>query len=303
MTIRVHIGAHKTASTEIQQALRSVRPRLEEHGMGYVGPRGLRGDWIQLIPAMFGTNEDDRKQAITRLKRWLARYDNHLISEENIIGTLPRHALLGKENQLYPFAERNIQSLRKLMKNPEIELFLAIRDPASFITSAYGQIMRQQALTGIDYYTLEHRVDELSWADLAGRLVSCPGVTRLICWRYEDYTDLRPTLLSLMLGEKLAAIVPDPQPHNIGISEAAYQQFVEWVMGDDDSLPEDLLRKARKAFPKQPGESGMRPLPEAIYSRSAEYYTDDVRRLSQLEGVVLLSPDNTQNTQSINKSA
>lgn len=291
MTIRIHIGAHKTATTEMQRALRAVRSQLEAGGTPFIGPGGLRGRWISLPRAMFQDDPEARGQAERRLRRWLRRHENHVISEENILGTVHRKRIFGPGNRLYPEAAENIARLRALMGDPEVELFLSIRDPAEFATSAYGQVLREGIAMGMEDYVEGHDVAAFSWAELVGRLTECPGVTRVTCWRYEDYAELRPRVLSLLLGEELAAAVPPPEPHNMGMSEAAYQQFMEWVMEDLDAPFLDLLARARAAHPKTAGDPGMRPLPPEVYARSLQSYPADVAALAAMDRVTLLLPE------------
>ena len=291
MTIRIHIGAHKTATTEMQQALRRVRTRLEEAGTGVVGPRGLRGDWISLHRAMFAGDEEALGRARTRLGRWLRRHERHVISEENIIGTVHRRRIFGAGNVLYPEAAENLGLLRDLLGNPEVELFLSIRDPAEFVTSAYGQVLREGVAMGIEDYVEGYDVSAFSWAELVTRLRAVPGVTRITCWRYEDYAVLRPEIMSQLIGPELAALVPPPETHNAGMSEAAYRQFLEWVFDDIDAPFPELLARARAMHPKGPGDPGMRPLPEAVHVESRARYAGDVAALSALDGVVLLRPE------------
>lgn len=291
MTIRIHIGAHKTATTEMQQAFRRIRKRLEAMGTGVVGPRGLRGDWISLHRAMFARDEEALGRARTRFGRWLRRYQDHVISEENIIGTVHRRRIFGAGNHFYPEAVENLGLLRDLMGNPEVELFLSIRDPAEFVTSAYGQILREGVAMGIEDYVGDYDVPAFSWVELASRLCAAPGVTRLICWRYEDYATLRPEIMSRLIGPELATLLPPPETHNAGMSEAAYRQFLQWIFDDIDAPFPELLARARTLHPKAPGDPGMRPLPPEVYARSRECYARDVAALAVLDGVTLLRPE------------
>lgn len=295
MTLRIHIGAHKTATTELQRALRKMRDRLAEGGVGFYGPPGLRSERIQLHLAMHGDDPAARRKASRRLGRWLQQHETCVMSEENIAGSIFRRGMFGPGNILYPQAESSIASLRDLLGGRDFELFLSIRDPAGFVTSAYGQLLRQSHPTDIETYVKGYDVASLSWAGLAERLTACPGVTRLTCWRYEDYAALRPRILTALIGADLAAEVPAPEHHNSGISDAAYRQFVEWVMADREEPFAELLQRARAAHPKGPGVSGMRPLPAEVYERSRAFYAGDVRRLSALPGVTFIAPQSPAN--------
>lgn len=291
MTVRIHIGAHKTATTELQRALRTVRRQLEAGGTPFVGPSALRGRWISLPNALFRDDPELRGQAERRLRRWLRRHQNHVMSEENILGSVHRRRIFGDGNRLYPEAADNVTRLCALMGGPEAELFLSIRDPAEFVTSAYGQVLREGVAMGIEDYVEGYDVSSFSWAELVGRLTECDGVTGVTCWRYEDYAELRPRILSLLVGEELAEVVPAAESHNMGISAAAYDQFMAWILDDMDEPFTDLLARARAKHPKTAGDPGMRPLAPEVYARSRSSYPGDVAALQALPGVTLLLPE------------
>ncbi|MFV0294332.1 MAG: hypothetical protein ACK5II_14410 [Paracoccus sp. (in: a-proteobacteria)] len=292
MTIRIHLGAHKTATTELQHAIQRVSGKLAEAGTGYIGPKVLRREDLSFSRSL--VPEKSHAKAVNRLlnefSSWLGSHDNHLLSEENIIGTTSRGFVFGKGGYIYPKAINRLKALLSMLGYPEVELFLAIRDPAQFVTSAYGQQLRAGAAIDISSYVGRARVSAMSWVPLVQDLLACPGVTRLVCWRYEDHTVLRPRILGEMLGPDLAGIVPEATWRHGGISEAAYRAFVETAMSDLETPVEVLLKGACQAYPKTAGVPGMKPLRRRVYSLSGRAYALDVKRISQLEGVTWLAP-------------
>ena len=251
MTIRIHLGAHKTATTELQRALRSVRDALGSDGLGYLGPRALRSEVSPLFHAIHKGEPDAWESCRRRFAGWLSRHEDHLISEENILGTTFRGAMFGKDNRIYPAASEALSQLIVLLGGGPVELFLSVRDPAQFVTSAYGQQLKTGTGIDIESYTGGVSVADLSWTDLVQRLLSVPGVARLICWRYEDYAALRPVILERMLGAERAAIVPAASWRNAGISDAAYRAFAEMVMEDLDRLSRICCNAPALCTPRQ----------------------------------------------------
>ena len=158
------------------------------------------------------------------------------------------------------------------------------------MTSAYGQVLREGVAQDIEDYTAGYDVPALSWADLVGRLRDVEGVSKVVCWRFEDYAQLRPEIMTMLFGAELAALIPPAEMHNAGYSQAAYDQFIEWVMDDVDEPFVDLLKRAREMHPKLPGDPGMRLFPSQTYERSQKLYAEDVVRLSQIPGATLLLP-------------
>ncbi|SDE55965.1 hypothetical protein SAMN05421538_1087 [Paracoccus isoporae] len=291
MTLRIHLGAHKTATTELQHAFRRVRGKLIAGGLGYLGPRSLRSEALPLYTALHAGDDAAQSIAKTELNAWLARHDHHLISEENIIGTTYRAAMFGEGNILYPGAKDAVDALLALLGHPEVELFLAVRDPARFVSSAYGQQLRMGVAIDIDRYVSGLSVEELAWTELAQRLLSCEGVTRLVCWQYEYYVALRPQVIREMVGPDLAPIVPAPTWRNGGISQDAYHLFAELAMSDLDTPVEKLLNRACAEHPKTRGVPAMRPLRPRVYAASRRNYARDLEQLSRLDGVTWLARD------------
>ena len=257
---------------------------------GYLGPRA-RAEVSPLFHAIHKGEPDAWESCRRRFAGWLSRHEDHLISEENILGTTFRGAMFGKDNRIYPAASEALSQLIVLLGGGPVELFLSVRDPAQFVTSAYGQQLKTGTGIDIESYTGGVSVADLSWTDLVQRLLSVPGVARLICWRYEDYALLRPVILERMLGAERAAIVPAASWRNAGISDAAYRAFAEMVMEDLESPVEDLLQRACALHPKTEGVPAMRPLRPRVYGRARRNYAQDMARLSALEGVELLAPD------------
>ncbi|MFV0408365.1 MAG: hypothetical protein ACK5LJ_01285, partial [Paracoccus sp. (in: a-proteobacteria)] len=261
--------------------------------LGYLGPGRLRADGLA-FSTLISKGETQRQAHVAlrqMISEWLVDHEEHLLSEENILGTTRHRQVFGEGSVLYPNAVARLNRLLAFMGNPEVELFLAVRDPAEFVTSAYGQQLRSGSGMDIDRYVRGIRVRDLSWARLAHELLSCRGVIRLVCWRYEDYARLRPRLLAEMLGPECAAIVPEAGWSNSGISAEAYTAFVDMALTDLETPIPELLRAACLAHPKAHGKPGMRPLRRRVYAASQIAYERDLAVLARFDRVSLLTPE------------
>ncbi|WBU63132.1 hypothetical protein [Paracoccus aerodenitrificans] len=290
MTIRIHIGVHKTATTELQYSLRRVSAKLSEAGTGYLGPRDLRDERFQLHAALREGSEDLKGACSSALQNWLSGHEVHLLSEENIIGTTHRTSLFSDDGRLYPLATEQLAELLELMGSPEVELFMAVRDPADFVTSAYGQQLRTGMLADLDGYLRNATVQRLSWTELAMRLLENDLVSRVVFWRYEDHERLRPHILEAMIGPDLAGIVPRMGWHNGGISQQAYDMLVKTALEDTKTPVRQLLQQARTAHPRKQGVPQMRLLPQLVHRRSRDAYAQDILKMAQLDRVTFLDP-------------
>lgn len=291
MTTCIHIGVHKTATTELQQALKAVEWRLARGGMCYLGPDGLRGRMVQLEKVLGDPDAGAAQQARARLVQATEGFGNLLLSEENILGTTRRASVLGQGGAVYPGAQGRLACLLALLDRPEVEIFMAVRDPAGFLTSTFGQQLRQPMPVHEDVYLRDFRLQAFSWADLARRLLTVPGVRRLTVWRYEDYAALRPQILQAMIGRRAAQRVAPAQMVNPGISQAAYDAFVTAALEDTDTPTRTLLSAACRRFPKTEGATSMRIFAPELHAESLHRYARDMDDLAGLDRVRLLCPD------------
>ena len=185
MALTIHLGAHKTATTHLQQSLRQVRRNCGRAAFscrpGVLRDRGAR------------LSGSGRSRRIAHGQRTGPRWPRSAIAcrnaavRENIPGGTSRRRIVGPQGCFYPGAGRRLQRLialagvglprcvwpcatrRRSMSRPlrcslpaakeiDIEDYLVGRDPARF-----------------------------DWAALVARLSAVPGVARIIVWRYEDY--------------------------------------------------------------------------------------------------------------------
>ncbi|MFD1797778.1 hypothetical protein FQV27_10530 [Paracoccus aurantiacus] len=290
MSIRIHIGAHKTATTELQRALLQTTKRLARGGMGFLGPETLRGEGFPFHLALRSTQPALAEKVAGLFDDRLAQFRNLLISEENILGTTARTSVIGRHGQLYPGAERLSSRAFSLLRGRDVVLFLAVRDPADFVTSAYSQQLRRPLPLHHDVYLRDFSLPAISWTDLARRLLNQPQVQKIICWQYEDYAVLRPRILTEMVGRRAAARVPPSRVVNSGISAAAYDAFVAEALTDDETPTQTLLRDACRRFPKSPGEPSFRILSSRVHDESRAQYAQDLDSLAGLDRVRLLRP-------------
>ncbi|WP_313135173.1 hypothetical protein [Paracoccus jeotgali] len=292
ISVSLHIGVHKTATTEVQWALDKARTRLEQGGLTYLGPESLRGQRLDLHLYLRTLGGHLADRIAGDLRGLMDGRPDLLLSDENMIGTTARGAVIGPDGALYPRADEGLgRVLAVLPEGPKVQVFMAVRDFASFITSTYSQQLRKPLPLHHEVYLRDFRLDAMSWAALARRVLSHPRVGRLVCWRYEDHAAIRPALLDRMLGPELAVIVPRARRMNTGISQAAYDAFVAAAMADDEAPTQDLLRAACKAHPKGEGVPAMRVLPPQTHRDSLIRYDADLSNLAALDRVEMLTPD------------
>lgn len=284
MAVALHLGAHKTASTHLQHSLRACRAAFAGAGLRYLDPADLRADGFRLgLIAQGGTRSES---AARRFAEAAAREKRLLLSEENILGSALSAQPAGR-GRLYPDAAQRLARVTGLLGGRRAQVFLAVRDPAGFLVSSYGQRLISGVVEPFERYLGARDPSALRWADLVGRLAGVPGVHEITIWRYEDWPKIAPAVFARMLPGELAQKVQlTGGVVHPGLSARAH----EWIMAElsQGRASAETPREARARFPKRPGEAGIMPFDEEVRARIARAYADDLSALRAMTGVTLL---------------
>lgn len=284
--LTLHVGAHKTATTHLQQTLQANAGVIARAGVTCLCPPDLRGGTLRLgfIASGGGAPEDARAALGGRL----TGAKEVLISEENILGTA-HDPEIPRQGRFYPQAEARLARVIDACAITPVRLMLGVRDPAGFLVSAYGQRLLAGRIAPFGAYLRGCEPAALRWSELVGRLCAVAGVSGCTVWRYEDWPAVAPDVLAAMLPESLAAAIEvAPAVSNPGLSQRAQR----WVLrrhsrGETDA---QTARVARMKFPKSETEPAFQPLREDTRTRSAAAYARDLAALTELPGVSFIAP-------------
>ena len=289
-TVGVHLGAHKTATTHLQMGLAAVASAARAEGLLIQTAPATRRpptDWHAL--SLKGDAADWGRAAAAMADR-CAGVDRLLLSEELILGDLTRGRFFGAGGVIYPRAAQRLAQVLAAIGGPPATLFLSIRRPDSFLTSAFAENLRTgRALLLADYLD-GFAVPALRWSELIARLAALPGVGEIVVWRYENLAALRPAILARMLGSGLAAQVTDSGPQREGVSRRAYRAILAALPTTPAEERRAMIADAMARFPKGPRQPGLDPLHSRIKAASAAAYDRDCALIARMDRVTLLEP-------------
>jgi hypothetical protein len=199
---RVHIGAHKTATTHLQETLAAQSIWLGECGIDYIprvtSHRGRLADRLDSNNwrGLFHT-APDRRQWNEILAKARRGGETVVLSDENIVGK-PRHLL---RRRFYSRAESRLKALSTLVRSENLHLFLSIRSFDTLLPSAYVQAIRHKRIPGgIDALRRRWRRHPPSWIDLIERIRRAIPDASLQVWTFEDYPSHVREILSALSG-------------------------------------------------------------------------------------------------------
>lgn len=253
-TFALHLGAHKTATTFIQRNLEDRRRELLRQGVRYFGTSELRDVEGIVLPTprdvREGLAEPLQRRTATTLRQLVDdAIPDHarrvLLSEENFLGSSRLNIRRGK---LYPAMEDRLRCLPESWNSDRLEIFLSIRDYASFFASCHSTI----ALQG-DWMEFgaekQAAIAELPrrWTDVVREIRAVFPRAEMVIWRYEDLATLGQHVMNDMVGFDF----PMDFSHKGTMASLTAQGMdrlrIAWEENDGEPLDTETVRDIRKA--------------------------------------------------------
>ena len=204
LEISLHIGAHRSATTTMQQFLDRNRPTLRQSGVEIWTPERTRNG---LFSGLVERPEDITEQIERRGLRssgliaieleLLARAGRRqvLISDENMIGSTRNNL---RQVRLYPLADERLMRFRPAFGHRLRRIGLSIRSYDTFWASSLafgiGQGFRMPRTGDLDHYITQPR----RWRDLIRDVAAVfPGVD-IVVWPFERFAGQPETQLAIL---------------------------------------------------------------------------------------------------------
>lgn len=221
MQVILHPGVYNTGGDRLVNSLRRNDTVLEEAGISVPAPsayRRLIRDTVQLMERGDAIG-DAREQIVDAFCDAPTPPERVILSNENFF-CVPKLAI--SNGALYPKAPRRIALFCELFPAAEVELSLAICDPASFLPAVFATANSSSFL---DYMDGTDALD-IRWSDLIWRIREAAPDIAITVWCNED--------TPLVWGEVLR--------------EVAGLDHTVKIEGSDDLLPEIMSKEGLKRF-------------------------------------------------------
>jgi hypothetical protein len=291
-TWRIHIGAHKTATTHLQQTLAAIRPRLVEQGIDPIPLAALRASGFarMLIERRLATRMPllrglAVRQLVAEALEPLRQGPRTLIlSEEKLLGA-PRRVF---EEPAYPLVEQVVPRLAALGGRGKVTLFLSIRGFDRHLPSTYAQELRVLPPSDGGFEAIRRRVMERppSWFELILRIRrAAPGVP-LRVWRQEDYRAHREAIVASLVGRATGPLPEIPVPVRTRSPSLEAIRLAEALPA---GLPAHERRAEVDAIFAEGGEgTRFSPFTPTEEYRLQAAYADDMARIAALDPTILM---------------
>lgn len=292
MIISMHIGAHCTNGAQLMRGLLKNKAVLAEQGVA-VPPLAYYRD---LLPQIMKKVKSERATPETQemlLDHMLDIDDcaRMVLSYEDVICM---HSFIFEKGGFYEKANFKLPWLRNVFADHEVEFFIGIRNPATFVPEAFSfcgsNVSFEGFLNGVD-------LEALRWSDLLARIRAvCPDA-RLTCFAYEDTPltwsqvmrdmtgvgpmvpmsgglDILATIMKREGMKRLRTYLHTHRPQTEEQRRRILQAFLDKYV-DEDALEEEI---------DLPGWD------DALIERLTEVYEKDMEKIEEMEGVRFIAP-------------
>ncbi|WP_372574557.1 hypothetical protein [Ruegeria jejuensis] len=284
-------GAHSTEHERLLKCLQGNSDDFAQQGVVVPPPRRYRPQLKTALEMMENSEPapDIRSKLVETLLSGSEK-DRVLLSNTHFFGT-QREAF--GDNCFYPLAPQRAAYLRRMFAEDQMEIFMAIRNPASFLPAALVNSSKSR-ISG-----LMKKLDlaDLRWSELFERLhAAVPDVT-ITVWCNEDSPLIWSQILREMAGLAADAEVTGELALLTDILSPEGMSRLSEYLAQHPNMSELHRRRVIAAFMDKYAleeaveeEIDLPGLTEDLVEEMTEIYDEDVFAIQHIPGVRFIAP-------------
>ena len=291
MQIVYHIGANCTDQDRLLKSVLKNANTFADLGVKVPGPGKYRRLIRETIQSLDGKQPAPDAREILLDAILDDEQCNRLVMSHSKFMCVDRRVFEG--GIFYELAEFKLRGLATLFPQDEIEIFLAIRNPATFLP----ELFRASPLE--DFSELMRGVDpmDVRWSDLIARIRNILPQIRLTVWCNEDTPFIWAQLIREMAGvDPLTRITGGFDLLSAIMSNDGMRRFVAYLKANPPQT-EQQKRRIIAAFLERYALEGeiedvvdMPGWTDQTVQTMTQLYEEDVDRIAQMHGVTLIAP-------------
>lgn len=292
MDLRLHIGVHRTATRHLRTALAANRALLAAEGIRVLDPGFAERAFARAI------RRHKEGQPLAEVNAELMTtltgdrdFRRLVIIDPNVSGNLMRP--MGTEF-FYPRISTTIKRILTVLDGVSLRIFCAVRNPATFIPSAYvGQQRYNPELSFADFVA-DANLAGLRWSDFLHRVQLKDEQLGITIWRHEDYPFIWRDIAEALTGiSNREALVGSTAPRNRGMSLGGalmMHRYLARKPAKDLATFDRIQAVFREKFPSSEGYADPEFWPAELMEELTESYEDDWYYIERMEGVQAITP-------------
>ena len=278
LSIKLYLGAHKTATTHLQGILIANREKLSENGIKLSAPQNIRKGWL---PDYFRFCNKNDRDALKSIRSFAPEKDKWILTEENIAGVSNDFAAMPG---MYPNVGKRLRCIREAFPGADIELFFSIRSYGAFYRSTYSEVVRNRGYVPFSEFYDEDRFAENSWVDMVRMFAEVLPQDKITLWCFEDFRGLVPELLQRMTGIEdteslISAYRAETTRPSLSQKTMDILQDLYPVLNREES--KKLVERINRAYPVSDGYAPLQVFDKEQTKRFYEQYRQDVEKIRE----------------------
>jgi hypothetical protein len=204
MTLHLHLGAHKTATTYIQSRIQQEAQLLKAEGVSYVPVASFRPWRRQTLSRAAKKGHGASRTYFSRFfKRWCPRgCSTLLISDENMIGTCGNIVRFGR---LYPELTSKLGGVAEMVGDHPVSIYVSIRCYDAFYAAVYCEALRYD--THCTFTNFAARLDPTArrWQHILADIAILFPESPISVWPYETFRHRELEIFDRLVGKSVAS--------------------------------------------------------------------------------------------------
>ena len=213
----LHIGTHKTGTTEIQQNLNLARNSLKKEGLIYIPYFPVSFEMMQL--------QCINKNIIIKCIDYLQKQTRHFTDQYGFIMSF--EGFSGDLKQGYKNSHFVAKTLREATHEFDVTIIVYLRRQDTFLESVYTQFIQQGESFSFSEFMGNYDTSSFNWYQLINNYSELFGINNIILERYDKkYLPDKKSLVknfSNIIGSKSLKELESEKNHNIGYDMAALE--------------------------------------------------------------------------------
>ncbi|MGC1497053.1 MAG: hypothetical protein WA790_14675 [Sulfitobacter sp.] len=291
MQLVLHTGAHYTEEDRLLKCLLHNKEIFAKRGIVVPGPSNFRGLFRDTLNAMHKAPPGaDARDILLEAALDDATADRLILSDPNFFRT-PATAVM--EGELYRDAPKRMMHMAQLFPDDDIEIYLAIRNPASLVPILFDKAMDQKHAA---FWGKRGPLD-LRWSETLTNIRAAAPEIPITVWCNEDL----PLIWSQVIREIAGLDVQDKITGGFDLlatimSKEGMQRFRTY-MDNHPEMSEIQKRRVIAAFLDKfaiddeiEEELDMPGWTEALVDEMSDIYDDDMETIQRIPGVTMITP-------------
>lgn len=291
MQLVLHTGTHYTEEDRLLKCLLHNKNNFAERGIAVPDPSGFRGLFRATLNAMHKAPAGpDARDVLLDAALDDASADRLILSDPNFFRT-PATAVM--RGHLYPDAAKRMMYMAELFPNDDLEIFMAIRNPASHVPIFFDKAIDKKHAA---FWGGRNPLD-LRWSQTIGLIREAAPEIPITVWCNEDLPLIWAQVIREIAGLELHEKISGGFDLLATIMTKEGMQRFRAYLDKHPEMSEIQKRRVIAAFLDKfaiddeiEEELDMPGWTEELVDEMTDIYDDDVTNIQRIPGVTMITP-------------